>query len=275
VVVERALARDGMAVAKVEDTPPVALPAAKPGGGETRSGSGPSSAPELQPRCEAVREAMAGSEEGASSLASARDRCAVRQPSGARHCSSPVVVWHRGLGGVEIRELRTSTARDHHPHHYDGATPARSTEITAVIEGAVARTAGVVSISSQSSAGQSRVTIEFDPSTDLNAAANDLRDAIGALRSLPDDSEAPTIVKADTNSDAIMLSVTPDVPIERLTRWSRSSITSLCRGVADVSSRATATAGPHHRPDALTARGLAVNDLTAASAALLDACVRS
>ncbi len=184
-----------------------------------------------------------------------------------------VVAGVAALGGVEIRELpnidrpvitiRTS---------YDGATPDTiDKEITAVIEGAVSRTPGVVSISSQSSAGQSRVTIEFDPSSDLNAAANDLRDAIGALRSLPDDADPPTIVKADTNSDAIMrLSVTSaTMPIERLTALVEDQIVdrlSAVEGVADVEVRGDRE--PLVRiiidPDALSARGLAVNDLTSA-----------
>ena len=117
-----------------------------------------------------------------------------------------VIAGIAAFTGVEIRELPNIdqpviTIRT----DYDGATPETiDKEITAIIEGAVARTPGVVSISSQSSAGQSRVTIQFDDSTDLNVAANDLRDAIGALRSLPDDAEAPTIVKADADSDAIM-----------------------------------------------------------------------
>ncbi|MBZ0227692.1 MAG: efflux RND transporter permease subunit, partial [Bauldia sp.] len=108
--------------------------------------------------------------------------------------------------GVEIRELPNIdspviTVRT----NYDGATPETvDKEITGIIEGAIARTPGVVSISSQSSAGQSRVTIQFDESTDINVAANDLRDAIGGLRTLPDDADAPVIVKADADSDAIV-----------------------------------------------------------------------
>ncbi len=192
-----------------------------------------------------------------------------------------VVAGVAALGGVEIRELPNIdrpviTIRT----NYDGATPDTvDKEITAVIEGAVSRTPGVVSISSQSSAGQSRVTIEFDPSSDLNAAANDLRDAIGALRSLPDDADAPTIVKADTNSDAIMrLSVTsPTMPIERLTALVNDQIIdrlAAVEGVADVEVRGDRE--PLVRiiidPDALTARGIAVNDLTAALASVtLDA----
>ena len=143
--------------------------------------------------------------------------------------------------GVEVRELPNIdqpviTVRT----NYDGATPETiDKEITGLIEGAVARTPGVVSISSQSVAGQSRVTIEFDPSTDLNVAANDLRDAIGNLRDLPDDADPPTIVKADTNSDAIMrLSATSaTLPIEQLTQIVNDRIVdrlAAVEGVADV-----------------------------------------
>jgi HAE1 family hydrophobic/amphiphilic exporter-1 len=188
-----------------------------------------------------------------------------------------VVAGFAALGGVEIRELPNIdrpviTIRT----NYSGATPDTvDKEITAVIEGAVARTSGVVSINSQSSAGQSRVTIEFDPASDLNAAANDLRDAIGALRTLPDEADPPTIVKADANSDAIMrISVTsPTMPIERLTALVNDQIIdrlSAVAGVADVEIRGDRE--PLVRviidPDALTARGLAVNDLSTALASV-------
>ncbi len=110
--------------------------------------------------------------------------------------------------GIEIRELPNIdrpviTVRT----NYTGATPDTiDKEVTSVIEGAAARVPGVVSISSSSSAGQSQVTVEFDQKTDINVAANDLRDAIGNLRSLPTDDnfKPPTIVKADANADAIM-----------------------------------------------------------------------
>ena len=39
------------------------------------------------------------------------------------------------------------------------------------------RISGVSDISSQSSFGRSRVTVEFDDSTDLNVAASDARDS--------------------------------------------------------------------------------------------------
>ncbi|MCP4385888.1 MAG: efflux RND transporter permease subunit [Hyphomicrobiales bacterium] len=175
--------------------------------------------------------------------------------------------------GVEVRELPNIdrpviTIRT----NYSGATPETiDKEITAIIEGAVARTPGVDSISARSSAGRSRITIEFSESTDLNAAASDVRDAIGGLRSLPDDADAPVVVKADADSDAIMrLSATaPDRPIDELTRLVNDMVVdrlAAIDGVADV-----LVYGDREQmvriivdPDALAARGLTVGDLIGA-----------
>jgi HAE1 family hydrophobic/amphiphilic exporter-1 len=192
-----------------------------------------------------------------------------------------VVAGVAAYSGVEIRELPNIdspviTVRT----DYDGATPETvDKEITAIIEGAVARTPGVVSIASQSSAGQSRVTIQFDEATDINVAANDLRDAIGGLRSLPDDADPPVIVKADADSDAIMrLSATADaLPIEELTRIVNDRVVdrlAAVEGVADV--QLFGDRDPLVRvivdPDALAARGLTVADLaTALGSVALDA----
>ncbi|GAB1381682.1 efflux RND transporter permease subunit [Pararhodobacter aggregans] len=111
-----------------------------------------------------------------------------------------------GLGG-EVRELPdvdrpviTITT------NYSGAAPETiDREITALIEGAAGRVSGVSAISSSSRFGLSRVTVEFSTSTDLDVAATDMRDAIARItNSLPDDADAPRIVKADANADAVM-----------------------------------------------------------------------
>lgn len=128
-----------------------------------------------------------------------------------------------GLYGGEIRELPdvdrpvVTVSSD-----YPGAAPETiDRELTAVIEGAVARVPGVASISSASSFGRSRVTVEFNDDADLNTAAADIRDSLGrAARDLPEDSTEPRIVKADANADPVMrLAVTsatmstPDITI--------------------------------------------------------------
>ncbi|MGX5839841.1 efflux RND transporter permease subunit [Mesorhizobium sp. ArgA1] len=116
--------------------------------------------------------------------------------------------------GVEIRELpdvdravvTVSTA-------FEGAAAETvDRELTDTIEGAVARVSGVKSISSTSSFGSSRVTIEFNDGVDLNVAASDVRDAVGRVANqMPDTADPPRIVKADANSDPVMrLAVTSD-----------------------------------------------------------------
>ena len=119
-----------------------------------------------------------------------------------------------GLFGAEIRELPdvdrpviTVTT------NFSGASPETiDREITAQIEGAAGRVAGVKAISSNSRFGRSRVTIEFGDAADLDVAATDMRDAIGRVQnSLPDGAEDPRIVKADANADAVMrIAVTSD-----------------------------------------------------------------
>lgn len=49
------------------------------------------------------------------------------------------------------------------------------------------------------------MTLEFSDAIDLSVAANDVRDAIGRItQNLPDEADAPQIVKADSDSSAIM-----------------------------------------------------------------------
>ncbi len=80
------------------------------------------------------------------------------------------------------------------------------TQITEPLEKAINGIAGVRNISSTSSQGISSITVEFNLDTDLEAAANDVRDKVsGAQRQLPQDIDAPPVVtKSDANSDAII-----------------------------------------------------------------------
>lgn len=64
---------------------------------------------------------------------------------------------------------------------------------------------GIRSISSSSSQGQCRITIEFELSVDMETAANDVRDRVSkAQRRLPKDCDPPTVSKADADSNPIM-----------------------------------------------------------------------
>jgi multidrug efflux pump len=90
---------------------------------------------------------------------------------------------------------------------YTGANPdIIETQITEPLEKAINGIAGIRSISSASNLGSSVVTVEFDLNTDLEAAANDVRDKVSqAVRQLPLDIDAPPVVsKADANSESIL-----------------------------------------------------------------------
>lgn len=111
------------------------------------------------------------------------------------------------LFGVEVRELPdvdrpvvSVTAQ------FPGAAPETvDAEVTAILEGAVARVSGVREIDAQSEENGSRVRIEFNPGTDLDSAAADVREAVSRVtRELPDRVEQVRVVKADDNADPIV-----------------------------------------------------------------------
>lgn len=153
-----------------------------------------------------------------------------------------IIAGFAALGGVEVRELpnvdqpvvTVSTT-------YEGAAPETiDTQITSVIESAVSRVQGVSAISSQSSYGRSRITIEFTSSTDLNIAASDVREAIARItRRLPEKIEAPSVVKADADASPIIrLAISSrTISIDELTRLVEDRIVqrlTAVKGVADA-----------------------------------------
>lgn len=79
-------------------------------------------------------------------------------------------------------------------------------QITEPLEKAINGIAGIKNITSSSSQGTSSINVEFELNIDLEAAASDVRDKVSqAVRSLPQDIDAPPVVsKADASSDAII-----------------------------------------------------------------------
>ncbi|MET0945924.1 MAG: efflux RND transporter permease subunit [Flavobacterium sp.] len=79
-------------------------------------------------------------------------------------------------------------------------------QITEPLEKAVNAIDGIRNITSSSNQGSSNITIEFNLDKNLEEAANDVRDKVSqAIRSLPQDLDAPPVVsKADADSDAII-----------------------------------------------------------------------
>jgi len=146
------------------------------------------------------------------------------------------------LYGIEVRELPDvdRAVITVNTTFTGAAAETIDRELTDPIEGGVARVSGVKVISSQSTFGRSRVTIEFNDGVDLNVAASDVRDAVSRLSNqLPDNADPPQIVKADANSDAVMrLAVTSDsMSVEDMTTVVQDQIEDALAavpGVADV-----------------------------------------
>ena len=84
-------------------------------------------------------------------------------------------------------------------------------QITEPLEESINGIAGIRSMSSTSSDGRSSITVEFEIGTDLEAAANDVRDKVSqAQRRLPPDAEAPSVSKS--NSSSFFMSITMQSP---------------------------------------------------------------
>ena len=82
------------------------------------------------------------------------------------------------------------------------------TRITQIIEDSVAGVQGIQTITSTSRDGTSAISIEFSPSRDIDSAANDVRDRVGAVtEDLPEDALAPEIRKVDADARPIMFIV--------------------------------------------------------------------
>ena len=90
--------------------------------------------------------------------------------------------------------------------NYPGASAAIvETRITQIIEDRISGISGIRAISSSSSNGRSNITIEFDSSRDIDAAANDVRDRVSrVLNNLPEEVDPPEVSKADSDENVII-----------------------------------------------------------------------
>ncbi len=89
---------------------------------------------------------------------------------------------------------------------YPGASAAVvETRITQVLEDALSGIEGVETIESQSSNGEGSISIEFSLDRDIEAAANDVRDAVSrVVDRMPLEADPPQIEKAESDSDVII-----------------------------------------------------------------------
>lgn len=93
---------------------------------------------------------------------------------------------------------------------YSGANPdVVESQITEPLEKSINGIAGIKNISSTSMQGTSSISVEFDLSVDLEAAANDVRDKVSqAIKSLPHDIDGPPVVSKSDASSMPIISMT-------------------------------------------------------------------
>jgi len=89
---------------------------------------------------------------------------------------------------------------------YPGASASVvETRITQTLEDALAGIEGINTIESSSQNGASRISIEFYATRDIEAAANDVRNAVSRVADrMPDEADPPEISKVESDSDPIL-----------------------------------------------------------------------
>ena len=121
-----------------------------------------------------------------------------------------LLIMLAGLGslmGIDVRELPDVDRPIVSVRAiYEGASPeTMDTEVTSILEGAVARVSGVKNIESSSEENNMRLHVEFQPEVDLNNAASDVREAVSRIeRELPEDIDQLVVLKADDDANAIV-----------------------------------------------------------------------
>ncbi|MCB1628269.1 MAG: efflux RND transporter permease subunit [Xanthomonadales bacterium] len=157
--------------------------------------------------------------------------------------------------------------------NYNGASAAVvETRITQVLEDAVQGIAGIDTIESRSRNGRADVTITFALSRDIEAAANDVRDAVSrVVENLPQEADPPDVAKVEGDADVILwLNLTSDrMDTLSLTDYAERFVVDRLSTIDGVA-RVRVGGGLRYAMrlwldrEALAARGLTVSDVSAA-----------
>jgi len=144
-------------------------------------------------------------------------------------------------------------------------------QITEPLEKSINGIPGIRTITSSSSVGSSSISVEFNLSANLEAAANDVRDKVSqASRNLPQDIDAPPVVtKADANSDfIIMMAIQSESKgLLELSDYAENVLQNKFQTIPEVSAvNIIGQKRPAMRlwidPDKLNAYNIAFNDIT-------------
>jgi len=120
---------------------------------------------------------------------------------------------------------------------YPGAGPKEvETLITEEIEDAVSTVDGIKHVRSTSMENYSQVFIEFAMGVDVDFAAMDVREKVDAIKAeLPDDAEAPAILKFDPNAKPVVyLAVHGERPVNELWEFADDVLKDRLSGVPGV-----------------------------------------
>lgn len=80
------------------------------------------------------------------------------------------------------------------------------TRITQPLEASINAVEGITKLTSISQQGLSRITVEFDLNTEMERAANDVRDRVGAaVNRLPVDADPPRVTKSSADASPLVL----------------------------------------------------------------------
>lgn len=144
-------------------------------------------------------------------------------------------------------------------------------QITEPLEKAINGIPGIRTITSSSSVGNSNISVEFNLSTNLETAANDVRDKVSqAVRNLPQDIDAPPVVtKSDANSDFIIIMAvqSPSKGLMELSDYAENILQNKFQTIPEVSAvNIFGQKRPSMRlwidPDKMNSYNIAFNDIT-------------
>ncbi|WP_208996819.1 efflux RND transporter permease subunit [Roseibium denhamense] len=183
-----------------------------------------------------------------------------------------IIAGLAALNGLEVREMPNidQPSLSVETTYEGAAADVVDREVTSVLEDAFGGLDGLKSISSTSSYGNSRITLDLTSGTDVDIAANEAREIISqTVRQLSDNIDDPTVRKSDADADPIIrLSLSGNRSLSDLTQLAEGRISdrlSLIEGIADIT--ITGTQADEFRITvflpALLSRGLTLEDVSA------------
>lgn len=118
-----------------------------------------------------------------------------------------VLIGAVAMSRLPVRELpQVEAAQVTVRVDYTGAAPdVVDSQVASVIEGALAGVSGVTSMATESERGRMRTVLTFDSGRDIDAAANDVRNAVErVVGRLPEEAERPRVDKNDSEGDPVV-----------------------------------------------------------------------